>query len=437
MGSVYSRDGKLYISYVDRRGVRRRRTTGLDVGREAAASKVLAKVEQIERTKANGAGPKRKGGLTVERYIDRWLDGRKHVSSWQDDWRRLRHVVEVIGRVPLKDVREKHAAEVMEALRAKDLAPRTQLHVYRLLRQVFKHAVRAECVERNPIDLDPHELPKKRDKDPAWRAQAVFTVAEIKQIIADERIPLFRRVLYSILFLTGVRFGEASALRWNDLVERDPLNMLHVYKSYDTKKKTVQGTKTDVGREVPVHPVLALVLEDWRSGGWEKTYGRAPTREDLVIPNAKTPGRGRRVWGPHVHVRGDSLRKQLRADLKLLKLRPRTPHDSRATFISVLREEGAGEILEWVTHAPGHDVRSGYTRPSWKALCRELTKFPLSINDLPPPADESSGGNTNCDTIPSQSVSQSSNPAQSQGEQWSRRESNPRPKMHSQETLRV
>ena len=44
-------------------------------------------------------------------------------------------------------------------------------------------------------------------------------------------------------------------------------------------------TKTEVPREVPVHPVLATVLAEWKLRGWKELMKRDPTPEDLVIPS--------------------------------------------------------------------------------------------------------------------------------------------------------
>jgi hypothetical protein len=35
---------------------------------------------------------------------------------------------------------------------------------------------------------------------------------------------------------------------------------------------------------IPVHPVLARLLAEWKLSGWERTYGRAPTPNDLIVP---------------------------------------------------------------------------------------------------------------------------------------------------------
>ena len=55
------------------------------------------------------------------------------------------------------------------------------------------------------------ELPKRVDKDPKWRASAIFTREELEQLISDVRVHPDRRVLYGLLGLAGLRIGEAAA----------------------------------------------------------------------------------------------------------------------------------------------------------------------------------------------------------------------------------
>lgn len=95
-------------------------------------------------------------------------------------------------------------------------------------------------------------------------------------------------MLYAILFLTGVRFGEMAALRWNDKDDEcQPLGKLHVSASYSTWHKQVKSTKTGVVREVPVHPLLAAMLTDWRERGWPTLMGREPEPNDLIVPSRR------------------------------------------------------------------------------------------------------------------------------------------------------
>ena len=94
------------------------------------------------------------------------------------------------------------------------LAPRTQLHVYRTLSAMFRRAVRDELIDRNPCAQDRHELSKKTDRDPEWRAQAVFTRAAAEALKSCSEIPADRRVLYAVMFFTGAWPGEVIPLRW-------------------------------------------------------------------------------------------------------------------------------------------------------------------------------------------------------------------------------
>src|SRR5690606_13724360 len=104
--------------------------------------------------------------------------------------------------------------DLVRALRKSDLAPRTVLHVYSTLHNMFESAEIEGKVQRNPVKVKRGELPKKRDKDPEWRAQATFTLAEVERLISDPAIPVERRVLYALKVLAGLRHGEAAALRW-------------------------------------------------------------------------------------------------------------------------------------------------------------------------------------------------------------------------------
>jgi hypothetical protein len=63
-------------------------------------------------------------------------------------------------------------------------------------------------------------------------------------------------------------------------------------------------TKTAVPRRGPVHPTLARVLAEWKPAGWESTYGRMPTPDDLITPTRdmtertaqETPSSSMTIW---------------------------------------------------------------------------------------------------------------------------------------------
>jgi len=181
----------------------------------------------------------------------------------------------------------------------------------------------------------------------------VFKDKEVVALISDLLVPEDRRVLYAILFLTGVRFGETAALRWSDYDDEcQPLGKLHVSASYSTRHKQVKSTKTGVVREVPVHPLLAAILADWRDQGWPRLTGREVEPDELIVPSR---GQGKREPG---HRSVNHMLKKFRGDCGKLKIPERRQHDSRRTLISLARAGGANaDALKVLTHVAGHHRR--------------------------------------------------------------------------------
>jgi integrase len=382
MGTLYARGTRLWIGYVDLSGKRRYVSTGLGVGDEAKARKLLEKVEaKVTRERVDGAQPE--GPMTVRRFADAWIAGRRREGLWSvdDDASRLKlHALPRLGELVLREVRPRHLQELFQVLRAKvggskeQLAPRTVRHVYGALHAMFEAAVAEELIDTNPCVLKKSQLPKKSDKDPAWRAGAVFTREEVQLLLSSPVVPADRRAVYALMFVGGLRFGEVAALRWRHLLaDVAPLGKLVIASSYSTKKRVEKGVKTDRPREMPVHPVLAELLTHWRTKGWSLLVGREPGADDLIVPSREGVNRNSNHGLARLH-----------EDLERLGLRPRRQHDARRTFITLARADGArGEVLEWCTHTPKGDIIDQYTSLPWGTFCEEVAKLRLTLPPLP------------------------------------------------------
>jgi len=267
-----------------------------------------------------------------------------------------------IGEMRLDEVRPRHIRDLVTQLRGEGkLAPRTIHHVFNTAKSMFHHAVADELLQATPCVLPRGVMPKKVDKDPAWRATAIYTREEVERLISDARIPEDRRVLYWLKALAGLRHEPAARLTWRQYdATLEPLGRI-----------SLERTKTQVPRGVPVHPTLARMLAEWKLAGFERTYGRAPTAADLVAPS--------RNFTPKD---GHEAPKQLAADLELLELRERRGHDFRRTFITLARVDGARrDLLETVTHGPRGDMTSMYTTFPWADLCVEVAKLRISLRE--------------------------------------------------------
>jgi integrase len=374
VGSIYQRgDSKLlWIAFNDATG--RRRLISSKTENRAAAEMMLVKIERrVAAERVSGIT----GPLTVKAYAEKWIADRRQrgIASVDDDETRLGHALKRLGALVLKDVRPQHVRDMVRGLEsAKQLAPRSILHVYGVLRVMFSDAVLEELVPSSPCVLKQRrgELPKKRDKNPEWRSSAVYTRDEVERLISDERISERKRVLYALEFLCGVRVNEVTPRRWRDYdASAQPLGRLTFSTSYNLKRKLVKAPKTGQAREVPVHPTLARVLAHWRLSGWAAEYGRAPTADDLIIP---APGAADRFMS------STSELKRMHESLTKLGLRQRGQHDARSTFITLgTADGGLPDVLEMVTHTKGSDVQSGYRRYQWPVICAEVAKLNIRL----------------------------------------------------------
>lgn len=386
MGSVYPRGNILWLAWVDprvkdKKGKPKRclKSSGLPVGQEDEARATLEAIErqvlaEIRQDEEGFSGPP-----TVAGYARKFIKTRRAagVGSAGQEEARLRDYVNpfevegtTLGQMLLKDVRPHHVRDFVRHLRTLDIAPRTVRHIFGHLRTLFHEAVTDELIAATPCVLKKGVLPKKIDKDPTWRPRAKFSREEVEQLISDERIPLLRRVRYACLFLGSMRIGELSARLWRDVDSgMEPLGRITVNTSYNRKEKRVKSVKTERPREMPVHPTLAKVLAAWKLSGWEQVFGRPPRPDDLLCPSA-TGG----------HLKDPVVLRETHGDCVAIGIRPRRTHDSRRTFISLARDNGADkDILRQVTHQPKGDVMDEYSTLSWATLCAEVAKLKIKL----------------------------------------------------------
>lgn len=367
MTSIIARGRQLYAKIRDINGRWKRVRTGYVVGEEAQA-KAWAEERDRELTRERERRATFGGPLTVAAFATRWLDARKTKTVRDDRTRIERHVLPRIGHMMLVEVTPMVVQKLVEDLRATTtLAPKTIREVASILHTMFKSARIQGLVGENPVMFERGVLPKKIDRDPAWRAQAIFTRAEIEQLLSDLRLPLQRRVTYALKFFCG-RHTETTKCRWTNYDRTlAPLGCLHVIE-----------TKTGIPRQVPVHPTLAAILEQWWAYGWREAYDRDPEPDDLIVMTS----RGNRL-------RAANTQKQFVRDLATLGLRVkasslnRRGHDLRRTLITLARADGAiDSLLRWVTHGPKPgEILDVYSSPPWESLCGEVAKLRVRLLD--------------------------------------------------------
>jgi integrase len=375
VGSVYARKNKLWIRHKGPDGNWTQSNTAYHVGQEKLARKLLERVE-AKIAAGEAFGEKADGPLTVARYAASWIRDREKLglAEWANDQLRLRlHVLPSIGHLRLDQVRTRHLADVIRKVRLAGKAPRTVRNIYSVVSAMFRDARIADLIDQTPAVLNKYQLGQVEDAKPEWRVTAIYTRAEVEQLIADERLTTDQRVWYALQGVAGLRPGEAAPLRWSHYeTDLQPLGRLLIANSNKRLR-----TKTGAVRQVPVHPTLARMLAEWKLRGWPELMGRTPGPEDLIIPSPEGRRvklgtmRNRNTWSP-----------QTRRDLLTLGLRHRRGYDLRRTFISLARTDGArADLLKLVTHGSDsqRNMMDLYSTFDWPVLCAEVAKLNVRL----------------------------------------------------------
>ncbi len=192
------------------------------------------------------------------------------------------------------------------------------------VRALFKFALKAGLIDRNPMDLVENLKVSKPDIYPLSMEEVMLFLEHVSPRYKD---------FFAVAFFTGLRFGEMAVLKWKNVDFK-----LGVIKVRETRVRGVEGppkTKKSV-RDVKMLTPVVEALRHQRKHTMGKSdyvflnqYGR-PLLPDSV---------NQHVWKP-------TLRK--------IGLDDRSLYQTRHTFATLMLD--AGELPGWVQHMMGHET---------------------------------------------------------------------------------
>jgi integrase len=149
----------------------------------------------------------------------------------------------------LKDVK---AVAVEEWLSQLSMAYGTKAKLRNIMSAIFKHAMRHEWADKNPISLVRQSA--KREVIPA-----VLDLTEISALLSTLEHP-FRQMVF-LAAATGLRASELLALRWGDI----RFDSLEICLGRGVVHQVIGDLKTEASRKpLPLDPDLAESLLVWR-----------------------------------------------------------------------------------------------------------------------------------------------------------------------------
>ena len=141
----------------------------------------------------------------------------------------------------------------------KPLSTNTINKIMILLKKIFDVGLRKGYYTTNPVKLL-KKLPIEKTKMQFW------TIAEFQQFLKLFEVDEYNiKLLFTVLFFTGLRLGEALALTWQDVDFTS--NTIHVTKSTYVNKgiSHISTTKTKAGtRRIIINKKLSQELETWQ-----------------------------------------------------------------------------------------------------------------------------------------------------------------------------
>ncbi len=200
----------------------------------------------------------------------------------------------------------------------------------RVLKTLLRDAQVELGLAANPAERVSALREKRSEDDPnCLSAKELGNVLETAKRLVPNWYPLF-----ATLAMTGMRFGEATALKWSDIDKR--AGVIHVCRSQ--WRGQVDTTKTGSSRTVPLPKALEKTLSEYRRS-MVKQQGPG-LADGWVFPGST---------GELLHP-GSSVNKPLQKVVKAAGITRRfTIHGFRRSFNNLLRQVASGEVVRSMT----------------------------------------------------------------------------------------
>jgi integrase len=207
-GSVYRRkDGRVVGEWVDANG-KTRYMTSKTMSKAEMKTAIRKKLQERDEGITHDTE-----GLTVEKYMDRWLESIKDRVR-PGTYKPYEAIVRLHIKPTLRTTKlEKLTAMQLEKLYRQKLdtglSARRVRYIQVTIRKALKDAVRLQLLSRNVADAAIPPRPVKTEIEPLTQDQ----MRSLLEAAKDDKL----HALYVLAITTGMRQGELLGLMWKDI----------------------------------------------------------------------------------------------------------------------------------------------------------------------------------------------------------------------------
>ena len=334
---VKQHKGKWWV-FIDHKGKRKAKCIGKS---EKAAKEVAGKIEA--RLKLGDFSPleEEEQSLLLADYVAQWLKTYAAVHckpATAEEYAatcRL-HLLPAFGTKPLQSVSREDVKHLVAQKLAQGLSRARIRAILSLLRAIYNGAIEDRHVTVNPAA----RLGRLLTKTHQGKEVIPLTKEELRLLLAtlQEHFPAYYP-FFLTLARTGIRLGEALALKWEDVDWHG--GFIEIRRNF--RKRRISTPKSHKRRRVDMSNQLAdtltALLEARKGEAWQRGWQEVPA---WVFCSST----GTLLNGSHLLNR--VLRPAyVRAGLRLIRI-----HDLRHTYASLLIQQG--ESLAYLKEQLGH-----------------------------------------------------------------------------------
>jgi integrase len=343
--------------------------------RRVAATKAEAlRLERELLTQRDRGTPVPRADLTVGMMLAMWIAempsrnlAPRTIESYNQICRD--HLVPHVGRHRLIDLHQSHVNKLVKNLAANSYAAHTQRLVRRTLGVALNYAMRNDLVFRNVVALsNPVSVPRRKE----LRIKPEQLTAMLAAIQASPNRDLIATYIY-----TGMRRGEAVALKWSDLHLDEQEPWLSCERSYTATggKFEIRTTKTVDSKRIVSIPadLRQMLLERKKSIIDHDGYTEEQLSDMYVF--ARFDG---------VLPRPDNLTKEIRKLGIAAGVSGMGPHQFRHLFATMLHNQGTSTaaISSHLGHSDISTTVNIYTHKTPSGVSQVGHAFQTALDEM-------------------------------------------------------
>jgi integrase len=282
---------------------------------------------------------------SVKIFTVKFLETKRHLRTVKKYRQQLeQHIIPYFGNRPIEAISGQDCQAYYNKRLDTAAAISTVNGELACLKSLFSEAERAGLIKANPVKgiklLNPNNA----------RDRILSSDETARLFVAAETSSDFIRPLFHMLFHTGMRLGEALALRWADI-------------EFEHQRIVIRQAKSGDGRKIPLRAALADELILWKPKSRDSRWV-FPARFDTAEPMQSI----RKGW----------LRLCAKANVSILR-----PHDLRHNFTSLLQAAGVSDsIIMSITGHKTHVMLHRYSHANDQHKHKALESLPQHQSDL-------------------------------------------------------